>query len=78
MRAALAERVLKMLRHFGRDEELGIGRPAVGGLRLGDFLGAERLAVGLGRVGFRRRAVADDALDDDQRRAAVVREEALR
>ena len=32
--------------------------------------------MGLGRVGLGRRAVADDAFDDDQRRAAVVREEA--
>ena len=29
----------------------------------------------LGRAGLRRRAVADDALHDDQRRAALVRED---
>ena len=50
-----------------RDQELGVLGPAVGALGLADLLLAERLAVGLGRVLLVRGAVADVAVDDDQR-----------
>ena len=53
------------------DEEVGVLGPAVEALRLLDALGAERLAVRLRRV-LDRRAVADVAVDEDQRRALVL------
>ncbi len=66
-----------MLGHLGRNQELGIGRPAVNSLRLGDLVVAQRFTVGLRGAGLVRRAKANDAFDDDQRRAIVVGEETL-
>ena len=52
-------------------EELRVLRPAVGALGELDFLVAQRLAVGRGGVLLVRRAVADVAVEDDQRRPAL-------
>ena len=52
-------------------EELGILRPAVGALGEPDLVVAQRLAMGRGGVVLVRRAVADVAVEDDQRRPAL-------
>ena len=57
--------------HAVGDEELGVLGPAVEPLRRLDALRAERLAVRLRRV-LDRRAVADVAVHDDQRRPLVL------
>ena len=54
------------------DEELGVLGPAVGALGLAHLLLAERLAVGGGGVLLVRRALADVAVDDDQRRPPLL------
>ena len=59
------------------DEELGVLGPAVGALGLAHLLLAERLAVGGGGVDLVRRAVADVAVDDDQRRSPLLALELL-
>ena len=59
------------------DQELGVLGPAVGGLRLAHLVLAERLAVRRGGVLLVRRAPADVAVDDDQRRPALLGLEAL-
>ena len=56
-----------MLAHTVRDEKLGILGPAVAPLGETYLLFAERLAVGRAGVVLVRRAVANVALDDDQR-----------
>src|SRR5205085_8593117 len=68
--AALAEVVLEVLEDAGGDVELLVFREAVELLGAGDFLVAERRAVG--GVGALQRwsAVGDMAVDDDQRRSA--------
>ena len=53
--------------NFGRDEKFGVGRPAVPGFGLGDFVVAEWFAVGAVRVLFGGRAKADVAVNDDER-----------
>ena len=62
---------LEMLAHAVRHEELRVFRPAVAALRQTDFFLAERLAVRRAGVLLVRRAVADVAVDDDQRRPVV-------
>ena len=71
--AALADAVGEVLGDAVGDEELGVLGPAVGALGLADLLVAQGLAVGRGGVLLVRRAVADVAVDDDQRRAASIR-----
>ncbi len=66
--AALADAVAKSLADPVRHQELRILRPAVGALGKAHFLFAERVAVGRGRVLLVRRAVADDAVDNDEGR----------
>ena len=66
--AALADAVAEVLVDAVGDEELGVLRPAVVALGQPDFLLAERLAVGGAGVLLVRRALADVAVDDDQRR----------
>ena len=51
-------------------KELGILGPAIGALGEPDLLVAQRLAVGCGGVDLVRRAVADVAVQNDQRRPA--------
>ena len=70
--AALAERLLKMLRHLRRHGELRVGRPAVGRLRGRDFLRTQRCTVRIGRAGFVRCAVGNHAFHGDERRAALM------
>ena len=54
-----------------RHEELRVLRPSVAALGETDLLVAERLAVGLRRVLLVRRTVADVAVEDDERGAAL-------
>ena len=75
--AALADPVGEVLADAVGDEELGVLGPAVGALGLAHLLLAERLAVGGGGVLLVRRAVADVAVDDDQRRPALLALELL-
>ena len=77
LRPARADPGGEASRHRVGDQELGVLRPAVEALRLAHLLLAERLAVGGGRVLLVRRAVADVAVDDDQRRPVVGRPEGL-
>ena len=70
--AALADHLGEVLLDPVGDEELRVLGPAVEALGLPDLLLAERLAVGLGRVLLVRRAVADVAVDDDQRRPLLL------
>ena len=58
----------KMLPNFVGDEELCILRPAIDLLCQLHFLGAERGPMSAVRVGFVRRAVANDALEHNDRR----------
>ena len=51
-----------------RDQELGVLGPAIAALGQAHFLFAQRLAVGLAGILLVRRAVADMAANDDQRR----------
>ena len=60
----------EVLAHAVGHEELRVLGPAVGALGQPDLLVAERLAVRGGGVLLVRRAVADVAVDDDQRRPA--------
>ena len=71
LRAALADAGGEVLADAVGDEELRVLRPAVDALGQADLLVAERLAVGLGRVLLVRRAVADVAVEDDERGAAL-------
>ena len=61
-----------MLAHAVRHEELGVFRPAIGALGETDLLVAQRLAMSGAGVLLVRRAIADVALDDDQRRRVAV------
>ena len=66
-----ADARVEMLAHSVGHEELGILRPAIGALGEPDLVVAQRLAVGGGGVDLVRRAVADVAVEDDQRRPAL-------
>ena len=70
LRAARADARCEVLAHAVGHEELRVLRPAVEALRRADLLFAQRLAVRGVRVLLVRRAVADVAVDDDQRRPA--------
>src|SRR5215216_3819833 len=65
--STLADAPGEMLVDAIRDQELRVLGPAVGALGLANLVLAERLAMRLGRVLLVRRAVADVAVDDDQR-----------
>ncbi len=65
--AARAHPGREMLVHAVGDEELGVLGPSVKTLGETDLIVAQRLAMGLGRVVLVRRAVADVAVDDDER-----------
>ena len=70
--AARADPLGEVLAHPVGDEELGVLGPAVGALGLAHLLLAERFAVGGRGVLLVRRAPADVAVDDDQRRPALL------
>ena len=70
--AAPADPLGEVLADAVGDEELGVLGPLVGALGLAHLLLAERLAVGGGGVLLVGRAVADVAVDDDQRRARLL------
>ena len=72
-RAARTDAFREMLVDAVRHQELRILGPAVEFFGELDFLYAERLAVRFGAVLLVRRAIADMAVDDDQRRPALVR-----
>ncbi len=63
---ALADAVLETLIDAVRHQKLGVFRPAVSVLGETHFFLAERVAMRGRRVLFVRRAVADDAVDDDE------------
>src|SRR5207302_544500 len=67
--AALADAFLEGLAHAVGNEELRVLRPAVEALGQLDLLLAERLAMRLMRALLVRRAIADVAVDDDERGA---------
>ena len=69
--AAAADALLEMLVDAVRDEELGVLGPAVDLLGQLDLIFAERLAVSGMGVLLVRRALADVAVDDDQRGTIV-------
>src|SRR6266511_2177186 len=69
--AARADPGLEMLADAVRHQECGVLGPAVVPLGQADLLRAERLAVGRARALLGRRAVANVAIDDDQRRASL-------
>ena len=71
--AARADAVGEMLVHAVRHQELRILGPAVEPLGVSDLVLAERFAMGFGRVLLVRCAVADMALDNDQRGPARSR-----
>ena len=75
--APSADPVGEMLVHAVGDQELGVLGPVVGALRLAHLVLAERLPVDLGGVLLVRRAVADVAVDDDQRRPPLLAPEDL-
>ena len=62
-----------MLAHAVRHQKLRLLRPAVIPFGEPNLLLAERMAVGGTRIVLVRRAVADVAIDDDQRRTVVRR-----
>ena len=65
--AAPADAVGEMLVHPVRHQELGICGPTIESLGVSDLVLAQRFAMGFGRVLLVRCAIADMALDDDQR-----------
>ena len=73
VRAARAEVFGEMLAHAFRNHEVLRGIEAEELLGQPHFLLAQRLAVRLGRILLVRRAVADMAVHDDQRRPILVR-----
>ena len=72
LRASPADPLGEVLGDAIGDQELRVLGPAVGPLRLAHLLLAEWLAVGLGGVDLVRRAIADVAIDDDQRWTSVL------
>ena len=60
----------EMLVHAVGDEELGVLRPSVKTFGETDLVLPQRLAMGFGRVVLVRRAIADVAVEDDERGAA--------
>src|SRR5262249_26110023 len=75
--SALADALAKALVDAVRHEELRVLRPAVEALGQADLLLAERVAMGCRGVLLVRRAVTDDAVDDDQGRAIAGAAERL-
>ena len=69
--AALSDAGGEVLGDTVRHQERRILRPPVGALGQADFLGAERLAVGGGGALLVGRAVADAAVEDEERRPAL-------
>src|SRR5439155_3587944 len=61
----------EMLVHAVRDQELGVLGPSVKTLGETDLVLAQWLAMGLGRVLLVRRAIADVAVEDDERGVAL-------
>ena len=57
--------------HAVGHEELGVLRPAIGALGQPDLVLAQGLAMGRGGVDLVRRAIADVAVQNDQRRPAL-------
>ena len=70
-RPRFADAGVEMFTHTLGDEELGVFRPAIAALRQTDFFVTERLAMRGAGVVLMGRAVADVAVDDDQRRHVV-------
>ena len=68
---AHADAIREMLAHSIGHKELRVLWPAVKALGEADFFFAQRLAMGLGGVVFMRRAVADVAVQNDQRWPAL-------
>src|SRR6202022_1372399 len=68
IRAPLADAFLEGAIDALRHQELRVFRPAVEALGLAYFLFAERIAMRGGGALLIRRAIADDAVDDDQGR----------
>ena len=66
--ATLADAVGKVLHDSVRHQELGILRPVIGALDEPDFVFAQGLAMGRGGIDLVRRAIADVAVENDQRR----------
>ena len=66
--AALADARKEMLAHAVRHQKFGIFRPAIAALGQADLFDPERLAVGGAGIVLVGSAIADMALDDDQRR----------
>src|SRR5215831_9713049 len=60
-----------MFAHTLGDQELGVLRPAIGALGEPDLLLAQWFAVGCGGIDLVRRAIADVAIQNDERRAAL-------
>ena len=69
-RAARADSFGEVLAHAVRNQKLGILGPAVGAFDQPNLVFAERIAVGGGGILAMRRAVADVAVEDDQRGTA--------
>ncbi len=69
---ARADALGEVLHDSVGDQELRVLGPAIAALGEAHLLLAERLAVGLGRVLDAGGAVADVAVDDDQRRPLVL------
>ena len=69
--AARADAGGEMLVDAVGDQKLRVLGPAVSALGEADLLFAERFAVGFGRVLFVRRAIADVAVENDERWAAL-------
>jgi len=72
-RAALADAVAEAIVNVSGTRNVRILRPAVEALGQADFLFAERIAMGGRSVLLVRRAVTDDAVDDDQGRLVLWR-----
>ena len=68
---ALADAVGEVLDDSVRHQELGVLRPVIGALDELHFLFAQGLAMGRGGIDLVRRAVADVAVENDQRRPAL-------
>ena len=75
--AALANARIKVFAHSVRHEKLGILRPAIAALGQTDLFDSERLAMGGAGIVLMRSAIADMAIDDDQRGYVVRPAECL-
>jgi hypothetical protein len=65
---ALADTLGKVFHDSVGHQELGILRPVVGALDELDLVFTQRLAMGCRHIDFVRRAIADVAVENDQRR----------